>query len=421
ISKRNFIAFIISIVILTSFITSSCTCSGSLEQKSSVNSRNVIIMIGDGMGWEHVKLARLVEVGEKGPLDMERLPFWLNITTHNIDNGITWSCAAATAMATGNKTRNGFVAMSPSSEPLKTILEIAEDLGKSTGVVTTTEVSQATPACFMTHVSDRNNYSEITRQIVEDSDVDVLMGGGRSFFSADQIASMVSKGFTFVENSSSLNTMTSGNVLGLFAYGAMPYESARDGEFTPSLSDMTRKAIEILSQSSNGFFLVVEGGKIDHSSHAHDKLNAVLETIEFSKAVAHADSYARSNGNTLLIVVADHETGGPTIQHSVVNNTVPIMGMTAEQNESLRRERMDNITVSWSTPDHTDAKVPCFVNELNFTNLENGTAIDNTGIFKIMQDYLGTPATSKVPFAGAIDAILILIIFSYNIRKRKKL
>ena len=218
----------------------------------------MILMIGDGMGSEHVKLAQWVEFGPAGLLIMQTLPIQGQVTTSSADSSITDSAAAATAIATGQKTKNNYVSVSPSNEQLKTILEYANEVHKSTGVITTTQVNHATPAAFYSHVLSRNNYNEIETQLVEDADVDIILGGGRSAFTELELTKMQSRGYKLVENRTELLTAQSDKILGLFTPGDPPYERVRDRTLIPSLAEMTSKSLEILSKDPDGFFLMVE-------------------------------------------------------------------------------------------------------------------------------------------------------------------
>ncbi|MHA1909277.1 MAG: alkaline phosphatase, partial [Candidatus Thorarchaeota archaeon] len=274
---------------------------------------SVILMIGDGMGMIHIELAQLVELGLTGNLTMQQAPLQLYVRTNNSDNQVTDSAAAATAMASGEKTENSMVSILPNGTSVDTILEIAQANGKATGIVATTLIQHATPASFMAHVNDRDNYSEITRQIVEEANVDVLLGGGRAYFSSSQTQAMESQGYTIVHDRSELLDAPSGKLLGLFHSQYLAYEMIRDFSTTPSLAEMTNKSLEILSQDLDGFFLMVEGSKIDYRAHAHDTIGVALETIAFDEAVSVALDYVQDHSNTILIVTADHETGGLAI------------------------------------------------------------------------------------------------------------
>ncbi|MHA1576248.1 MAG: alkaline phosphatase, partial [Candidatus Thorarchaeota archaeon] len=275
------------------------TASGSIAYGTSIdihslsqdNNLSIILMIGDGMGFDHVKLGRWVEVGSNGNLTMEQLPWNASVTTYSTSSAVTDSAAAATALATGYKTDNGKLSVNPAMMELETILEIAQFLEKSTGLVSTVQIQHATPAAFMAHVSNRNSYTEITRQIVEEAGVDVLLGGGRQYFSESQLNTMESNGYAIAENRTALANVTSGKVLGLFGSVEIEYELDRNFTTTPSLGEMTDKAIELLSVDSDGFFLMVEGGKIDWSAHNNDRVGAALELIAFNDAVQNALNY----------------------------------------------------------------------------------------------------------------------------------
>ena len=329
-------------------------------------------MIGDGMGFEHVNISRLVEKRLNGHLTLEQLEFNCSVMTYSANAEVTDSAASATAIATGFKTNNGMLAMDPSEESLTTILEIADSKGKSTGLVTTTFIQHATPAAFMTHVESRNSYSEISRQIVEEVDVDVLLGGGTSYFSSSQLDAMVTNGYEIVENRTALLDANSGKLLGLFSGGYMDYERDRDFELTPSLAEMTNKSIDILSQNPDGFFLMVEGGRIDHAGHDNNKVNVALDTIAFDYAVDIAFQYVQSHENTILIVTADHETGGLSVLNSNLNETLPSAAFSEEKNRDLRIVRANNVSVSWSTGSHTDTPVPLYAYGKAFENLTSG-------------------------------------------------
>jgi alkaline phosphatase len=361
--------------------------NGYSENEVSENhGLSIILMIGDGMGFEHVKLARWVEVGKEGLLNMETLPVSMNVTTHNYNQQITDSAAAATAIATGEKTNNTMVSFDHNGQKIETILEYAAEIGKSTGIVTTTEITHGTPAAFYSHVSSRYNDSEIMRQLVEEGNVDVVMGGGRELFSESQILSMQRKGYAIIENRSELIHTQNDKILGLFSAADMPYERFRDRENTPSLSELTKKSIEVLSQDPDGFFLMVEGGKIDWAAHAGNAQNTAIETIEFDKSVEIAMNYAQIHDNLLLIVTADHETTDLTVISESLSDNLPINDTDEEQNEQLRKLRTNQIHVTWSNFMHTSSNVPLYGIGSDITD-NNKTIVDNTEIFNFMKNH----------------------------------
>ena len=268
--------------------------------------KNVILLIGDGMGMGQLTAAEIMNGDDD--LVIRSLPYKSLVTTYPLSAYVTDSAAAATALATGYKTINGAISMLPNGTTLTTVVEIAESHDMSTGVVTTTRVTHATPACFMAHIRSRNTEYNIAQQVLE-SGVDVMLGGGAAFFSGlDPVAS----GYTVVETTGELMSFSSGKVLGLFNgdNDYMSYNDERNPELEPSIAEMTIKSIELLSDDPDGFFLVVEGGLIDMSSHDNDLDNTLGETYAFDDAVLEAVEYASSRNDTLVIVTADHETGG---------------------------------------------------------------------------------------------------------------
>lgn len=417
----------LNLVLAISFVGQCSREANSLFQISEeTNNLNIILMIGDGMGFEHVKLGRWVEKGLTANFTMENLPLKLNVSTDNIDGETTDSAAAATAMATGQKVQNEYIAMDENETILTTILEIAQEMGKATGVVTTTNLQHATPAGFMTHVTSRYLTEEISRQIIEEANVDVLLGGGNSYFTTDQYLTMELNDYTIVRNKTALVSAPLGKILGVFAEGHLPYEQERNLSTTPSLAQMTKKAIEILDQSSTGFFLMVEGGRIDHGGHANNQVNVALETIAFAKAVRETIDYVQVHENTILIVTSDHETGGLMVQSEELDSTMPQFGFTEEQNRTIQITRTNQIIVDWSTTSHTSTPVPLFGYGKVFANLENNILIENTEIFNIMNDYftgsLTTANSTIFKKNNSILAILPLAVYvtSSTILKRRK-
>ncbi|MFW9770218.1 MAG: alkaline phosphatase, partial [Candidatus Thorarchaeota archaeon] len=309
---------------------------------------------------------------------------------------------------------------------LETILEYAQTLNKATGIIATSRLTHATPACFMTHVDDRNNEVEIARQIVEVANVDVILGGGMSYFSGAQLTTMESKGYSIVYNRTELAAMTTGRIFGLFSQDHMDYEYDRDYSEQPSIAEMTNKSLEILSQDTDGFFLMVEGSKIDHAAHAWDKTRTALDTIAFDKAIDVAIDYVEAHVNTILIVTADHETGGLGIVSNNLNSELPADLLSEGEKRNLRADRVSNITVSWTTGSHTSSNVPLFAFGEPFLNLAEDVTIHNTEIFDLMKDHLdglplsvtpisttttttATPTTSPTPTPLPGDSSLIVI------------
>jgi alkaline phosphatase len=238
--------------------------------------------------------------------------------------GVTDSAAAGTAMATGRKVYNGAVAMNKNGAELDSILDYAEVLNKSTGVISTNKVTDATPASFIASVEDRGMGASIAEQALN-NDVDVMLGGGRDEFAEDADEDLIAKakemGYQYVSDKEQLKRVQPlhGKVLGLFNDSYMNYLLDRDdvGSQEPTLLEMTQKAIDVLSEDEDGFFLMSEGARIDHAAHAADVPGVVAETLDFDAAVKYAVDWAEENGDTLVLVVADHETMGFSVTETI--------------------------------------------------------------------------------------------------------
>jgi len=279
--------------------------------------KNIILFIGDGMGLSQVPAGK----SAKGNLEMERCPVTGLVTTWSDSSLITDSAAAATALATGVKTRNGALGVTPDEKPLKNVVEYAEEKGKSTGVAVVCALTHATPAGFIVHATGRSRSPEIARQIA-DSQVDVLFGGGLNDFNPTNNPSLpaLQKKMSVALTAEEFRKIgTPEKAAALLTAGHPPYAVQRD----VSLKELTQKAIRILSQNTNGFFLMVEGSQIDWVSHKNDGTNVVNEVTDFDNAVGAGLDFAEKNGETLVIVTADHETGGfAVLGGSVENKTV---------------------------------------------------------------------------------------------------
>lgn len=354
-------------VALSLFVLLGFSCRGKQGQPAfppapTRAAKHIILFIGDGMGFEQVKAAGMVAAGRPGTLSFENFPFRGSVNTNNVEGNVTDSAAAATAMATGVKVSNGVIstALPGAGTPLETVLERFQASGKSTGLVTTTFITHATPASFGAHEPSRYDYSGIAADYLNDSRPNVLLGGAKY---VTQAAAAVA-GYTVVSDRDglhSLDTETNSMVFGQFGSGDMPYEFDGLGKL-PHLSEMTLAALRILDNDPDGFFLMVEGGRIDHACHANDIERAIWETIEFSHAVAAAREWGNSHPDTILIVTADHETGGLQVLANHGAGNLP--------------------TVTWGTTGHTSSPVPVFGWGISSESVSR--TMENTEIFNIM-------------------------------------
>ena len=377
------------IAILLNMILMVGCSSDTLSPVSSTNTTNIILFIGDGMGNAHRLAARWATVGETGMLSMDDMATHGWAQTGSANDPVTDSAAAATAMSTGVKTNNGVVGMDADFNIVFSILEEAKSRGKMVGLVTTTQLTHATPAAFASHISNRNFMTGIADQML-DAEVDVILGGGEDEFIPDTeigcypeagerndgrnlLTEAIALGYTYVcepADFSAVDPASAIRLLGLFADEGMPRP------FSPSLAEMTQKAIDILSKSTKGFFLMVEGGQIDWASHSNDADNAISDTIELDNAVKVARDYILADNDTLVIVTADHETGGMSVSLSS-------SGASGEDGPFGMPDGKD-FYVNWATTSHTASDVP--VTALGpSSNMLTGT-FENTHIFDVMLD-----------------------------------
>ena len=339
----------------------SCTILFMMVSTVWAEPRNVILLIGDGMGLEHVKAAGMYEYGLAGTLLFEAFPYQGQVTTYSADSSVTDSAAAATAIATHTKVNNGVISvrLPGDGSELLTLLEYFKSNGKSTGLVTTDTMTGATPAGFGAHNVSRSNTSDIASDYLNQTRPNVLFGGGSYGMS---ISAAQAAGYSVVTTRDSLmnlDTETATMVSGQFGSGALPYEY--DGSYAtlPHLTEMTASALAILDNDPDGFFLMVEGARIDHAGHESNRNRNIFETIEFDAAVQVVTEWAKVHSDTLIMVTADHETGGLTVLQNNGQGVFP--------------------TVSWSTSGHTGVNVGVYATGEN-AQLFTGT-INNTDIY----------------------------------------
>lgn len=300
--------------------------------------KNIIFMIADGMSVSLVSAYREFKNSEK---NFYRNPCIFNeflvgqLSTYSFDKHetITDSAAASTAMATGTKTYNGYVGLDINRERVSSAIEIAKENGKRTGLVVTSEISHATPAGFGAHVVDRTQYFDIADQYFDETihnehKIDVMLGGGRAHFIRDDrnlAAEFSQAGYDIVHTKSELSASDNPRILGLFSEYGLPMAIDRNTKVTPNLADMVESAIERLNMPENesGFFLMVEGSQIDWAAHHHDIVSVMSEIDDFASAFDQAVTFAKANGETLVIATADHATGGMTMGVEEISNWAP--------------------------------------------------------------------------------------------------
>ncbi|MFW6265990.1 MAG: alkaline phosphatase [Halanaerobiales bacterium] len=323
------------ILVLALFLTLTLSFTSAVQ----ADVKNMIVMVGDGLGTGQIDLARYFEGGKDGELELMKMPHVAMMKTSSAE-GVTDSGAAGTALATGFKAKNGMIGMAANGTEVDSITDYAQVLDKSVGVISTNKVNDATPAAFTATVEDRGESEEISRQIIE-NDIDVAFGGGRGDFDDELLEKAEEKGYEYVTDEDELKEVEGSKALGLFNDSYMNYVQDRDVKDSnePDLVEMTAKAIDILSKNEDGFFLMSEGARIDHAAHAADIPGVVAETLEFDEAVKHAMDWADENGDTLVVVVADHETMGFSVTEPMDKEALEEIEVSPEYMASKLEEK----------------------------------------------------------------------------------
>lgn len=293
--------------------------------------KNIIIMIPDGTSIDVLALARWYK---NSPLAIDPYIRGL-VKTHCSDTPIGDSAPTGSTYATGHLSRSGFVATYPDSvmqgmeivatdpkkafSPMFTILESAKLMNKSTGLVVTCFFPHATPADFSSHLQNRDNYEALSKQMVHNN-IDVVLGGGFNYLNPlkrkdklDLNLVLKTRGYNLPRTPAELSLINGQKVWGLFAPESLKNEMDRDPKVQPTLAEMTQKGIEVLSQNPNGFFMMVEGSKVDWSAHDNDPIGMITEFLAFDQAVKVALDFAKMDGQTLVIIVPDHGNSGISI------------------------------------------------------------------------------------------------------------
>jgi alkaline phosphatase len=336
-------------------------------QKKIEKPVNIILMIGDGMGVTQVYSGYTANKGQLNLFSCNSIGF---SKTYSASDYITDSGAGATAISTGHKTYNGAIGVDKDTMIAKTILEYAEDRGLATGLVSTSAITHATPAAFIAHQAHRDNYEAIALDFLK-TDINVFIGGGINHFAArkdkrDLLKELRLKGYQVVFSMDSIKKISHGKLAGLTAREHNPSMTEGRGDMLPN---STQTALNILSENKKGFFLMVEGSQIDWGGHANNANYVEKEMIDFDNAIGKALEFARKDGHTLVIVTADHETGGMSL----------VGGDIAQ----------GTVIAKFNTTDHTGVMVPVFAFGPG-AELFQGVQ-ENTDLFNKMMKLFGIP------------------------------
>ena len=286
-------------------------CNNKTKAQEPAKAVNVIYMIGDGMALPQVYAAMLAS-GED--MTFQQFPYIGVVDTHSASNDITDSAAGGTALASDHKTNNAMLGVNPDTIPVKTVFEALAEQGKKTGIVVTSYVTHATPAAFYAKVPHRKQYEDIAVQMAENPYINLIIGGGMKHFaqrkdSLDLIGRMKNElGWKVYDNLAEVD-VTNQKYAVIADTNHMP-KAADRGDFLPRA---VKTALKTLDNAENGFFLMVEGSQIDFACHGNDSTWMMDEMLDFDYAVNVALDYAKEKGNTLVVVTADHETGGLTL------------------------------------------------------------------------------------------------------------
>ena len=325
----------------------------ALERATKQKAKNIILFIGDGMGPNQVALAKFATGGPDHKLSFENFPITGIVYNHSSDSLYTDSAAAATTWATGVKTKNGYLAVDAEKKFLPTIPELLSTKGYKSGLVSTSSITHATPAAFYAHIDNRYKEKEIAKMLI-DSDIDIALGGGQEFFDVPPEDGLFMIYDNTLLDSSLLNSKE--QVIGLFAEDGF---DRRPG--TPTQLEMTQVALNFLknkSQNCAGFFLMSEGSQIDWAGHDNDAQYMLVEFADFDATVQAATDFAIKNQDTLILVTADHATGGLVLQ----------------------RPKGSNVRAQWTTGSHDLSPINIYAYGPG-SELFSGV-MDNTEIFE---------------------------------------
>jgi alkaline phosphatase len=414
-------------------------CAGSASFAQTGEAKNVILLISDGIGFNGWEASSFFNYADGLPYDTDDFTFY-GQTNHNAfssfdpasywsdfsyqDRGATDSAAAGTALVTGEKTFGGAISVDVDGNPLVTIGEIAAGLGKATGAVSSVQYNHATPAVVDAHNTSRNNYAAIAADMIS-SDLDVIMGGDSRSPGQQIYTDAAGAGFTVIQGSddpripddpADWNDLADGD--GTFRGGTMPTKlfggfsgATLGGRSAPTLETMTKGALAVLEQDEDGLFLMVEGGAVDWENHGNDMNDMLREQLDFDNAVMAAVDWVERESSwdeTLLIVTSDHETGsiwGPT--EDAYNNVVD-NGVGNLPGFSYNSGNHTNALVPlWARGpgadgfdalvDGVDAQGAAFWTQFGGTNGWNGSFIDNTDVFTVMNaSMIPEPATASL-------------------------
>ena len=332
--------------------------------------KNIIFMVGDGMGLSQIT-AGMYANGNKIVFEEFKKIGFHKCTAYN--DLVTDSAAGATAFACGQKTYNGAIGVGPDTMALKTILEEAEEKGYNTGLVTSSTIVHATPASFIAHNKSRRNYEEIALDFLN-TDIDLFIGGGLQFFNRraderDLMKELEAKGYYmndyFRTDLDKINFNTHEKV-GYLTADKDPLPAAQGRDYLPMAAEKAIDFLDKKSENGKGFFLMIEGAQIDWGGHANNGNYITTEVIDFDKVIRKVLAYSKDHPETLVVITADHETGGLAIN---------------------KGSRMDSLNFQFTSDYHTADMIPVFSQGPGSDAFMG--IYENTAIYSKMRDAFG--------------------------------
>ena len=351
---------------------------GPIILDNVTQAKNVILLIGDGMGPNQIKAGEIFK-GEE--LVMQQFPYSTKVETRSADSSVTDSAAAGTALSTGTRTNNGYVGKHPNGFDLRTIVDIAHDLGKRTGVITTEALTGATPMAFSAHATNRGSTLEIVGSASDaKSNVDLYLS---DIISPSYTYYFEQGGYTVIDEVDDISKSKKDKVIGSYLVNARAPSMNDELDFV-AFDRLVWEALEYLSKDKDGFFLMAEGAHIDHGGHNNDMVYMLDELLAFDLGVKVALEWAKDRDDTVVIVTADHETGGlqldENLTHDMLVADYDAGGFISEGYE-------------WTTTGHSSTDVWCYINgaDIDFSKYALGKyeRIQNVDIFKIMKELMG--------------------------------
>jgi alkaline phosphatase len=393
-------------------------------QANAAGPKNIIVLISDGCGYNQVDAASLYQYGQTGMQIYEKFPVIYAMSHypadgHGYDPKLAWSdfdyikrkttdsAASATTMASGVKTKNGLVGLNPDGQVIENIVERVEKFGKATGVVSSVQISHATPACFVVHNKSRRNYQEISSSMIKDSGLEVIMGCGHPgydndgqpssdmeyrFVGGEDVWKALSEGmigndsdgdgdkdpWTLIQDQTEFQKLMSGptpnRVIGVPKV-ASTLQQSRDGDETadafsvpftknvPTLEEMTTAALNVLDEDPDGFFLMVEGGAVDWAGHANQPGRVIEEEIDFNRSIEAVVVWIEKNSSwdeTLVIITGDHETGYLTGPGSNPDNGDQKLAVEQIWKPLVNNGKGNQPGMEWHSGSHTNQLIPFY-------------------------------------------------------------